>query len=264
MTTDHRLHPHLVERREGGVAILRVDREESLGALSRGILERLHAYFAGLQDDTDVRVLVLTGTGRGFIAGADINEYHGVGQEAFEDYQRLGRATFDTLAALPQTTIAAVNGYALGGGFEVVLCCDLVVASEKAKFGLPEVKLGLLPGGGGTQRLARAAGTRFAKELVLTGKLVPAAELHRRGLITSVREPGATLTEALDLAGTIAGNAPLAVRAAKRLIDDGIQMPLDPALTAEQQVLARLFATDDAHEGVAAFLDKRQPSFHGE
>jgi enoyl-CoA hydratase len=264
MTADQRMHPHLVERREGAVAILRVDREESLGALSRGILERLHSYLAELRGDRDVRVLVLTGTGRGFIAGADINEYDGVSQEAFEDYQRLGRATFDALAALPQTTIAAVNGYALGGGFEVVLCCDLVVASEKARFGLPEIKLGLLPGGGGTQRLARAAGTRFAKELVLTGRLVPAAELYRRGLLTSVCEPGAVLERALELAGEIAGNAPLAVRAAKRVIDDGVQMPLEVALTIEQQALARLFASADAREGVAAFLAKRPPSFHGE
>lgn len=265
MTTEpgRRLHPHLVEQRDNGVAILRVDREESLGALSRGILERLHAYLAELSRDPDVRVLVLTGTGRAFIAGADIGEYDGVSQAAFEDYQRLGRATFSALAALPQITVAAVNGYALGGGFEVVLCCDLVVASEKARFGLPEIKLGLLPGGGGTQRLSRAAGTGFAKELVLTGRLVPATELYRRGLLTSVCEPGEELTQALELARTIAGNAPLAVRAAKRLIDDGVQMPLEPALTAEQQVLARLFAGEDGHEGVAAFIGKRQPEFHG-
>jgi enoyl-CoA hydratase len=264
MTAERRLHPHLAEHREAGVATLRVDRQDALGALSRGMLERLHDYFTELHGDRDVRALVLTGTGRGFIAGADINEYHGVGRDAFEAYQRLGRATFDALAALPQATIAAVNGYALGGGFEVVLCCDLVVASDKARFGLPEIKLGLLPGGGGTQRLARAAGVRFAKELVLTGRLVPAEELYRRGLIGSVWEHGSLEDEARKLAEEIAANAPLAVRAAKRLIDDGVQTPLEPALTLEQQVLARLFASADAREGVAAFIDKRTPEFHGD
>ncbi len=261
--TERRLHPHLAERREAGVAVLRVDREDALGALSRGILERLHDYLIALRDDREVRALVLTGTGRGFIAGADITEYHGADQAAFDDYQRLGRATYDALAALPQPTIAAVNGYALGGGFEVVLCCDLVVASERAKFGLPEIKLGLLPGGGGTQRLARAAGAGFAKELVLTGRIVPAAELHRRGLLTAICEPGRLLPEAMELAATIAGNAPLAVREGKRLIADGGHLPLEQALTLEQQVLSRLFGGADGKEGVAAFVEKRPPVFHG-
>jgi enoyl-CoA hydratase len=259
----HRRHAHLVETRTGAIALLRVEREEALGALSRGILECLHDYLIELRSDTDIRVLVLTGTGRGFIAGADIGEYDGASQAEFEDDQRLGRATFDMLAALPQVTIAAVNGYALGGGFEVVLCCDLVLATERARFGLPEVKLGLLPGGGGTQRLARAAGAAFAKELVLTGRFATAAELHARGLVSTVCPADQLVDDALELARQIADGAPLAVRAAKRLIDDGLRMPLDVALTAEQDVLARLFATADGKEGVAAFIAKRDPSFSG-
>lgn len=260
--SERRLHDHLVETRDGsGVAVLRIDREEALGALSRSILQRLGDYFATLQGDPDVRVLVLTGTGRGFIAGADITEYDGVSQAEFDDYQRLGRAVFSALERLPQVTVAAVNGYALGGGFEVVLCCDLVVASERAKFGLPEVKLGLLPGGGGTQRLARAAGARFTKELVLTGRFATAAELRERGLVSRVCEPERLQAEALELAGSIAAQAPLATRAAKRLIDDGLAMELETGLTVEQQVLSRLFASEDAKEGIAAFVDKRDPVF---
>jgi enoyl-CoA hydratase len=259
-----RLHEHLVETRSPGVAVLRIDREKALGALSRSLLVCLHDHLRALRTDPEVRVLVLTGTGRGFIAGADIGEYDGVEQRAFEEYQLLGRATFDTLAQLPQVTIAAVNGYALGGGFEVVLCCDLIIASERAKFGLPEVKLGLLPGGGGTQRLTRAAGPRFTKELVLTGRFATTAELAERGLITKTCPPEEVLTEAMDLATAIAANAPRAVRAAKQLIDDGAQMPLDVALTAEQDVLNRLFAGADGKEGVAAFIAKRDAVFTGE
>jgi enoyl-CoA hydratase len=263
-TAERRIHPNLVEHRADGVAVLRIDREDALGALSRSILERLHDYLLELRGDPDVRVLVLTGTGRGFVAGADITEYHGVSQAEFDDYQRLGRATFDRLAGLGQFSIAAVNGYALGGGFEIALCCDLIVASERAKFGLPEVKLGLLPGGGGTQRLARAAGVRFAKELVVTGRFAGTAELAAHGLVTKTCEPGRLLDEAMELARTIAGNAPLAVRAAKRLVDDGVQMPLDVGLTVEQAALSRLFDSADAQEGITAFVDKRDPAFRGE
>ena len=258
-----RLHPHLVETRTPGVATLRIDREEALGALSRDILVRLRGYLDELASDPEVRVLVLTGTGRGFIAGADIGEYDGASQPDFVDYQLLGRDTFDALAALPQFTIAAVNGFALGGGFEVALCCDVILAAERAKFGLPEVKLGLLPGGGGTQRLARAAGTRFTKELVVTGRFATAAELHARGVVSRVLPPGELPGAAEELAAAVAAAAPLAVRAAKPLIDEGVTMPLADALTREQAVLAELYASADGKEGVAAFIAKRQPVFQG-
>jgi enoyl-CoA hydratase len=265
MTTPptRRLHPHLVETRLPGVAVLRIDREEALGALSRDILLRLRDYLDELAGDPESRVLVLTGTGRGFVAGADIGEYDGASQADFVDYQLLGRATFDTLAALPQFTIAAVNGYALGGGFELALCCDVVLASERAKFGLPEVKLGLLPGGGGTQRLARAAGARFAKELVVTGRFATAAELHGRGVISRVCPPDELMDAATELAATVAAQAPLAVRAATPLIDGGMAMSLPDALTREQAVLAELYASADGKEGVAAFIAKRPPEFRG-
>ncbi|MHA6616487.1 enoyl-CoA hydratase/isomerase family protein [Pseudonocardia sp. DLS-67] len=260
---EHRVHQNLVETRADGVAVLRVDRDEALGALSRGMVEALGHYLAALRSDEAVRVLVLTGTGRGFVAGADIGEYHGVGRTAFDDYQKLSRGVFDQLAQLPQPTIAAVNGYALGGGFEVALCCDFIVASSAARFGLPEVTLGLLPGGGGTVRLARAVGARVTKELVLTGRRMKPPEAQQLGLLTALVEPDELLPRALELAGEIARQAPLAVREGKRLVDDGLDSGLTTALTREQQVLSWLFTTEDAREGVASFVEKRDAVFHG-
>lgn len=256
-------HPNLVEDRRDRVAILRVDREDRLGALSRGMVEALEGYLAGISGDPDVRALVLTGTGRGFVAGADVNEYHGVDQVAFDAYQRLSRRTFDALEGLPIPTVAAVNGYALGGGFELALCCDLIVASTAARFALPEVSLGLLPGGGGSQRLVRAAGKRVAKEMVMTGRRAPATEANSWGLLSRLVEPEELMGSALELTEVLASNAPLAVREAKRLIDDGVEAPLPVALTLEQRVLSALFATQDAKEGVDSFLEKRSPNFVG-
>lgn len=260
---EHHVAEHLAETRADGVAVLRIDREDKLGALSGRLVEALGAYLRDLRRDPTVRALVVTGTGKGFVAGADVNEYAGVSQERFEEYQRESRRVFDDLERLPQVTIAAVNGYAFGGGFELALCCDLVVASTAARFGLPEVKLGLLPGGGGTQRLARACGTRFTKHAVLTGRTIRPDEAYARGLLVAVTEPETLLDETMTLARRIAGLAPLAVREAKRLVDDGAQQALGSALTVEQGVLARLFATADGQEGIRAFLDKREPTWQG-
>lgn len=258
-----RIHEHLVEDRRDHIVVLRIDREAALGALSRGLVSALGDYLEGLQADQSVRVLVLTGTGRGFIAGADISEYHGVTPADFADYQRLSRRVFSMLESLPQITIAAVNGYALGGGFEVALCCDVVLAADRAKFGLPEVKLGLLPGGGGTQRLTRAAGTRFATEAVVTGRFLSPDELHRQGIVAQIHPVTELTDKAIALAEDIAANPPLAVAAAKQLIRSAAETPLQDGLTAEQEVLCELFDTADAAEGISAFLDKRQPRFVG-
>ena len=256
-------HPNLVEDRRDQVAILRVDREDRLGALSREMVKALQRYAEGLADDPDVRVLVLTGTGRGFIAGADINEYEGVDQATFDAYQRLSRQTFDAMENLPMPTIAAVNGYAFGGGFELALCCDLIVASTSARFALPEVSLGLLPGGGGTQRLTRAIGKRAAKEMIMTGRRISPEEAQSFGLIARLVDPEGLMGSALELADELASKAPLAVREAKRLIDDGVEAPLPAALTLEQRVLSALFATEDAREGIRSFIEKRGPRFVG-
>jgi len=257
------LHENLVEDRRDNIAVLRIDRTESLGALSKTMVHALGNYFDELAHDTSVKALVITGTGRGFIAGADIGEYDGATRDAFDEYQRRARRVFETLAGLPQPTIAAVNGFALGGGFELALCCDLILASTEARFGLPEIRLGLLPGGGGTVRLPRVLGTRLAKELVLTGRTMHPEEAHRHGLVTAVVEPSQLLPQTIELAERIATAAPVAAREAKRLIDDGMATATDAALTREQQVLSWLFSTDDAQEGIAAFQEKRKPVFHG-
>lgn len=259
-----RIHEHIFEERRGAFTLLRIDREETLGALSRSLVVRLGEYLEELHASEDIRVLVLTGTGKGFIAGADIAEYHGAPPAAFDEYQRLSRRVFTALEALPQFTIAAVNGYALGGGFEVALCCDMILASDRAKFGLPEVKLGLVPGGGGTQRLSRAAGTRFAKEAAVTGRFYGAEELVARGVVSRVCSHEDLLATAEQTAEAVADNPPLAVRAAKRLVNQGVEMPLDVGLAVEQDALSALFRTRDGAEGVAAFLEKRQPRFTGE
>ena len=169
--TEERLHPNLLLTRDGAVSELRIDREDALGALNSEIMDALSAFVAQLSDCSDCRCLIVTGTGKGFVAGADIAGYHEVSQAEFDSFQRRSRATFERLAALPQTTICAVNGYALGGGFELALCCDIILVSETAKLGLPEIKLGLLPGGGGTQRLPRLIGAMRAKELILSRKV---------------------------------------------------------------------------------------------
>jgi enoyl-CoA hydratase len=227
------------------------------------MVEALRRYAEALADDPDVRVLILTGTGRGFIAGADINEYEGVDQAAFDAYQRLSRQTFDAIERLPMPTIAAVNGYAFGGGFEIALCCDLIVASTSARFALPEVSLGLLPGGGGSQRLTRAIGKRGAKEMVMTGRRISPEEAQNFGLLARLVSPEGLMDSALKLAEELASKAPLAVREAKRLIDDGVEASLPAALTLEQRVLSALFATEDAREGIRSFLEKRPPRFVG-
>lgn len=258
-----RIHQHLVEERVGAVAVLRIDREEALGALSRDMVATLRGYFKELRDDRDVRVLVLAGTGRAFVAGADIGEYNEASRASFDAYQRLSREMFDELESLPQFTIAALNGYALGGGFELALCCDVIVASESAKVGLPEVKLGLIPGGGGTQRLGRALGARTTKLLLATGAILPASDLVAGGVVTRLHPPSELDSEVMSLATQVAGNAPLAVEATKRVVNAGLDMRLDEALSLEQDTLSALFTTADAKEGIAAFLSKRPPVWQG-
>ncbi|MDJ1136344.1 enoyl-CoA hydratase/isomerase family protein [Streptomyces iconiensis] len=247
----------------GTVRVLRIDREDKLGALSGELVAALGEQIVRVRQDRGVRAVVLTGTGRGFIAGADVGEYSGASTDAFMEYQRRSRQVFDSLERLPQPSVAAVNGYAFGGGFEIALCCDFIVASRRARFALPEVTLGLIPGGGGTQRLARAAGTRFAKELVMTGRRVSADEAARRGLVTEVAEPEELTARALAFAALLATRAPLAVREAKRVIDGGVGQALDAALTAEQSALGGLFGSADGQEGIAAFMEKRAPRFKG-
>lgn len=259
-----RLHPNLELTRSGAVHELRVDREEALGALNFEIMEVLGNYITELSADKSVRVLIVTGTGKGFVAGADIGGYHGATQSQFDGFQRRSRQTFDAIAALPQITICAVNGFALGGGFELAMCCDFILIAERAKMGLPEIKLGLLPGGGGTQRLPKLVGKMRAKEMLLTGRFITAAEAVEYGAALEILEAEALLPRARELAETLAAQAPVALGEGKRVIDDGVEAPLTSGLTFEQRVLGALYATQDAKEGIDAFIEKRDPLWSGQ
>jgi len=261
---EERLHKHLVLERKGPIEILRIDREEALGALNFEIQEAIGNYVNELHARKDeVHVLIITGTGRGFVAGADITGYHNVGQTVFDDFQRRSRQTFDAITNLPQVTICAVNGYALGGGFEIAMCCDFILVNEKTKLGLPEIKLGLLPGGGGTQRLPRLVGPMRAKEILLTGRMITAKEAVEYGAALEACAPDELMPRAMELAETLAAQAPVALREGKRVNDDGLDAALSAGLTFEQRVLGALYATEDGKEGIAAFIEKRDPVFQG-
>lgn len=244
-------------------AVLTFTREERLNALDRQTFRDLIAAADELEADADVGVVIVTGRGRAFVAGADINEYLGITLNQYLDFQRLGRRMYDRFEGLRKPVIAAVNGFALGGGFELVLVCDLVVAAEGAKLGLPECKLGLLPGGGGTQRLTRLVGRNKAKELLMTGDFITAEEAHRLGIVNRVVPAAELLDAAHALADRILERAPLAVQMAKQLVNDGLNASLPTAITQEMGMTATLYATEDAQEGIAAFLEKRQPNFKG-
>ena len=258
-----RVQDHVVLSREGRVLTLRFDREKALGALNFEIMEVFGEVLSALADDANIRVLIVTGTGRGFVAGADIAGYHGAEQTVFDRFQRRSRRTFDALAGLPQVTICAVNGFALGGGLELALACDFILLAETAKVGLPEIKLGLMPGGGGTQRLTRLVGPMRAKDLILTGRMMKAPEAVAWGLALKAVPADDLMDEARTLAETLTAQAPVALFEGKRVIDDGLDTALSSGLTFEQRVLGALYATRDAKEGIAAFMEKRDPIFEG-
>lgn len=246
-----------------GVGILTISREHKLNALNTPTFQEIERCLTAMAADDAVAAGVLTGAGRAFVAGADIGEYVDKSLADFIAFQKLGRVVLDHIEQHPKPIIAAVNGYALGGGFELALACDMIVASTNARFGLPEAKLALLPGGGGTQRLPRLIGRNRAKQLIMTGEPIDATEAHRLGIVNIVCPDGEAVTASLDLAATMQQRGPLAVRLAKRIINDGLDACLPIALSYEQAATAALFATHDKDEGIAAFLEKRPPHFDG-
>jgi enoyl-CoA hydratase len=245
------------------VAIVTFAQPERLNPLSATAYHELIAALEACEAHAGLRAVVLTGEGKAFVAGADIDGYADMDTPSFRAFLALARSCSRKLRTLAQPVIAAVNGWALGGGFELALCCDLIVASERARFGLPEAKLGLLPGNGGTQRLARVAGPQVARALTMTGDHLSAARAHELGLVYAVVEPDRLLDEALAVAARIGACGPAAVAMAKSLIDEGLDAPLETALTLEVEATAHLFASADGREGVRAFLDKRTPAFTG-
>jgi len=254
--------PVRLERR-GAVALLTLDRPALLNALDRATLEALHAHVAALAKDASLRAVVVTGEGRAFAAGADIAEMRSLDALGGEAFSRLGHAALGALEMLAVPTIAAVNGFALGGGCELACACDWIYASNKARFGQPEVNLGLLPGFGGTSRLLRRVGLAWAKELVLSGEPIDAETAQRIGLVNRIFAPEALLPAALAAGETIARKGPFAVAQAKRVLQEGQDADVRTAHALEQQAFGVVFASADRGEGMDAFLGKREAKFEG-
>jgi enoyl-CoA hydratase len=246
--------------RDGAVAIMTLDRPEAMNALNVATLSALRDELRGLADD--VRVVVLTGAGdRAFAAGADIKYMRDLDVAAAKEWGALGHETTGLLETMSRPTIAAINGFALGGGCELALACDVRYASPKAKLGQPEINLGIIPGWGGTQRLARVCGIGVAKELILTGRTVDAEDALRIGLVNAVHDP--VLDKALETAQLLASKSPLALAAAKATINRALAGDALSNLAAEADDFGDLFSSADAKEGLAAFAEKREPNFVG-
>ncbi|RMH42201.1 MAG: enoyl-CoA hydratase/isomerase family protein [Deltaproteobacteria bacterium] len=250
--------------RDGYLATITISREKQLNALNSQVLSELHAAVAELELDAAVRVVVVTGAGdKAFVAGADIAEMVDMDPAQARPFAELGGALGHAIETSAKVYIAAVNGFALGGGCELALCCDFIYASSKARFGQPEVKLGVIPGFGGTQRLPRRVGVAKAKELVLGGGMIDAQEALRIGLADKVVPPEELMAACRAIADQIAANGPLAVAEAKKVIHQGQSMALEHAIALEQRAFAELFITADRAEGMRAFLDKRPANFEG-
>ncbi len=251
----------LLERPAEGVALIRINRPEALNALNLEVRKLVAKHLTELGEDAQTRAIVLTGNDKSFAAGADIKEMADAG--TVEMLQRGIHKLWRTIAACPKPVIAAVNGYALGGGCELAMTCDIIVAGESARFGQPEVKIGIIPGGGGTQRMTRAAGKFKAMKYILTGELFGAREAFEMGLVSEVVPDPEVEGRAIDLARQIAVLPPLAVQLAKEAVLAGMDAPLSSALALEAKSLQILFSTRDQKEGMKAFIEKRKPKFEG-
>ena len=249
---------------EGPFATVTVDRPKSLNALDTRTLQELEKIAGDLALRSDVRGVVVTGAGeKAFVAGADIAEMNGMDADRARHFGALGQRVMDVISALAVPVVAAVNGFALGGGCELALACDFIYASENAKFGLPEVSLGILPGFGGTQRLTRLLGRARAKELIFTGDMIDAAKAKEIGLVLDVIPLPNLLGHARAALERIAKKGPLAIRRAKEAIDRGADLDLADGLEIERKLFSDLFASTDRSEGMKAFLEKRPPVFTG-
>ena len=249
---------------ENEIAVVTINRPKSLNALNSETLAELDACFSEISERKDIKVVILTGSGaKAFVAGADISEMVNATPAEGRKMGMLAKEAFLKLETMPQVTIAAVNGFALGGGCEISMACDIRIASAKAKFGQPEVGLGITPGFSGTQRLPRLVGLGKAKELIYTAAVIHAEEACRIGLVNKVVEPEELMNECMAMAKTIAAKAPLAVRYAKEAINRGVETDMDTGIVIENGLFGLCFATTDQKEGMEAFLWKRKPEFKG-
>lgn len=247
---------------DNGVAVVRIHRPDVKNALNGHLREALADHFRALAKREDVRAIVLTGGEQFFVAGADIKEF--ASATPIEMYRRHTEYLWEAISRCPKPVIAAVNGFALGGGCELAMHCDMIVAGESARFAQPEVKLGLMPGAGGTQRLVRAVGKFQAMRIVLTGCMINAPEALAMGMLSEVVPDDQTLPRALELAAQIAALPPLAVQQIKEVMLAGADLPLDSALVLERKAFQLLFDSRDQKEGAAAFFEKRAPNYRGE
>jgi enoyl-CoA hydratase len=249
---------------EEGIAVVTIDNPASLNALNAPILTQLDQVFDQLAHNPGVKGIILTGGGeKSFVAGADINEFLQVKGDTAAGFMARGQRIFDKIEAFDRPVIAAINGFALGGGNELALCCDIRIAAENAIFGQPEVNLGIIPGYGGTQRLPRAVGAGKAKEIILADERINAQEALRIGLVQRVVPKGQAVEEAKKLMKRILGKGPVAVKMAKKAINEGLGMPLRGGLDLEAQCQAVCFGSEDKDEGAKAFLEKRPANFKG-
>ncbi len=250
-----------VERNEG-VTVMKISAPKSLNALNSTILKEIDDFIGSL--DATTRVLIITGDGeKSFVAGADISEMAHLDEPQGFEFGRLGAQVFRRIETLPIPVIAAVNGFALGGGCELAMSCDIRIASNKAKFGQPEVGLGIIPGFSGTYRLPKLIGQGYAKEMIYTGKVIRADEALRIGLVNAVYEPEELMDKAMEMAQMMLKNAPVAISLAKQSINEGYDLDADGAIGLENKLFGKCFATSDQKEGMDAFLNKRKAAFTG-
>ena len=255
---------YLLLETNDGVATLTINRPEALNALNSSVLAELECALYELDLDAAVKVVIITGAGeKAFVAGADIKEMSELSSFAAHAFMRTGQRVMLLIEKMKKPVIAAVNGFALGGGLELALACDFIYASEKAKLGLPEVGLGIMPGFGGTQNLARLIGPNKAKEMIFTGKMITAQKALAWGIVNEVFAPEELMEKTLETAREIAGKGTLGVRYSKDSIASGLNMAKEDGFRYEASLLGVLFSTEDQREGMAAFIEKRKPEFKG-
>ncbi len=257
-------YKNILFERDGAVATVTINRPKVMNALDDATVAELKDVFTTIGGDRSIRVVILTGEGKAFVAGADIGELAACDVAAGLSKCKRGQAVFFQIEALPQATIAAVNGFALGGGCEIAMACDIRVASDRAKFGQPESTLGIIPGYGGTQRLTRLVGYGKAKELIFTGDIIPAEEAYRIGLVDQIYPADEMMAKAREMADKIALRGPIAIDAAKEAISVGMDSSLAAGCAHEAALFAGICVSKDKAEGTGAFLEKRKANFIGE
>lgn len=255
----------LIVEKKDKVAIVTINRPQALNALNTVVLNDLESFFKSTKEDKSCRVIILTGSGdKAFVAGADIKEISTLNQKTSQEFALKGQRVFSMIESLPQVVIGAINGFTLGGGLELALSCDFLIATPASKFGLPEVGLGLLPGFGGTQRLSRLVGLSKAREMIFTGKHISSEEALKIGLVNQVVEgssENSSVEAALQIANKILTNGPNAIAHAKRAINSGFDVELSKGLQIEAEQFSMLFDTPEQKEGIQAFIEKRKPVF---